>query len=121
MAAAGADDERERDVKVLKKVHEPDIDKKEGRDDNVDVVADDAGCQPGAATTTTMRAVSPTMRAVSPTTPTSPARERVPVFEGGKVVAMTWRERGWTPVEIGEHPESGKAPIVQAPAGIISV
>ena len=97
LAAAGADDERERDVKVLKKVHEPDIDKKEGRDDNVDVVADDAGCQPGAATTTTMRAVSPTMPAVSPTKPTSPARERVPVFEGGKVVAMTWRERGWTP------------------------
>jgi len=60
----------------------------QGRDDNVDVVADDAGCQPGAATTTTMRAVSPTMPAVSPTKPTSPARERVPVFEGGKVVAF---------------------------------
>ena len=90
LAAAGADDARERDVKVLKKILEPDIDKKEGRDDNVDVVADDAGCQPGAATTTTMRAVGPT-------TPTSPARELVPVFEGDKVIAVTWRELRGTP------------------------
>ena len=45
----------------------------------------------------------------------------IPVFEGGKVIAMTYKERGWKPVEIEERPESGKAPIVQAPAGIISV